>query len=225
MLIQYMAEKREGGLNAATDEDVADLQVGAVPTVPLDPQHHRAAQQQRSPDSAAVLQLGANEHAVRLLLRSMAPLACCWQCSMLGQRAAARCWQSLYSRACTALVVLQVLYRAAKARFDEEEDFKTRSREAVTELQGGKPEYLKVLLLKMLFAPLFPLPSAPMQPLIHCRRLPCPALPCHPLPLSETHTPKGSLPSLPICLSFSRPGSASATPRAASSKRSTTGWT
>jgi hypothetical protein len=27
MLIQYMAEKREGGLNAATDEDVADLQV------------------------------------------------------------------------------------------------------------------------------------------------------------------------------------------------------
>ena len=29
MLIQYMAEKREGGLNAATDEDVADLQVGA----------------------------------------------------------------------------------------------------------------------------------------------------------------------------------------------------
>jgi hypothetical protein len=30
MLIQYMAEKREGGLNAATDEDVADLQVGAA---------------------------------------------------------------------------------------------------------------------------------------------------------------------------------------------------
>lgn len=28
MLIQYMAEKRPGGLNAATDEDVADLQVG-----------------------------------------------------------------------------------------------------------------------------------------------------------------------------------------------------
>lgn len=27
MLIQYMAEKRPGGLNAATDEDVADLQV------------------------------------------------------------------------------------------------------------------------------------------------------------------------------------------------------
>lgn len=60
MLIQYMAEKRPGGLNAATDEDVADL---------------------------------------------------------------------------------QVLYRAAKARFDEEEDFKTRAREAVTQLQGGNPEY------------------------------------------------------------------------------------
>lgn len=30
MLIQYMAEKRPEGLNAATDEDVADLQVGAA---------------------------------------------------------------------------------------------------------------------------------------------------------------------------------------------------
>ena len=27
MLIQYIAEKREGGLNASTEEDVADLQV------------------------------------------------------------------------------------------------------------------------------------------------------------------------------------------------------
>jgi hypothetical protein len=41
-------------------------------------------------------------------------------------------------------VVLQVLYRAAKQRFDEEDDFKTRAREAVTELQGGRPEYLQV---------------------------------------------------------------------------------
>ncbi|KAI3424703.1 hypothetical protein D9Q98_008093 [Chlorella vulgaris] len=62
MLIQYIAEKRPEGLNAASDEDVADL---------------------------------------------------------------------------------QVLYRAAKLRFDEEEDFKTRAREAVTELQGGRPEYLQ----------------------------------------------------------------------------------
>lgn len=38
----------------------------------------------------------------------------------------------------------QVLYRAAKARFDEEEDFKTRAREAVTQLQGGNPEYHQV---------------------------------------------------------------------------------
>jgi hypothetical protein len=37
-----------------------------------------------------------------------------------------------------------VLYRAAKQRFDEEDDFKTRAREAVTELQGGRPEYLQV---------------------------------------------------------------------------------
>jgi arginyl-tRNA synthetase len=61
MLIQYMAEKREGGLEATSEEDVADL---------------------------------------------------------------------------------QVLYRAAKARFDEEEDFKTRAREAVTRLQGGDPQCL-----------------------------------------------------------------------------------
>lgn len=62
MLIQYISEKRPEGLNAASDEDVADL---------------------------------------------------------------------------------QVLYRAAKQRFDEEEDFKTRSREAVTELQRGRPEYVQ----------------------------------------------------------------------------------
>ncbi|EFN53033.1 hypothetical protein CHLNCDRAFT_26194 [Chlorella variabilis] len=62
MLIQYIAEKRPEGLNAASDEDVQDL---------------------------------------------------------------------------------QVLYRAAKQRFDEEEAFKQRAREAVTELQGGRPEYLQ----------------------------------------------------------------------------------
>jgi arginyl-tRNA synthetase len=62
MLIQYISEKRPEGLNAASDEDVADL---------------------------------------------------------------------------------QILYRAAKQRFDEEEDFKVRSREAVTQLQSGKPEYVE----------------------------------------------------------------------------------
>lgn len=61
MLIQFMAEKRPGGLNSSSDEDVADL---------------------------------------------------------------------------------QVLYRAAKARFDEEDDFKTRAREAVRRLQSGDPESL-----------------------------------------------------------------------------------
>ncbi|KXZ44683.1 hypothetical protein GPECTOR_63g12 [Gonium pectorale] len=34
---------------------------------------------------------------------------------------------------------LQELYRAAKKRFDEEEEFKTRAREAVTRLQSGDP--------------------------------------------------------------------------------------
>lgn len=62
MLIQYIAEKRPGGLEASTEEDVADL---------------------------------------------------------------------------------QVLYRAAKKRFDEDEEFKMRAREAVTELQGGRSEYLE----------------------------------------------------------------------------------
>ena len=37
----------------------------------------------------------------------------------------------------------QVLYRAAKARFDEDEAFKTRAREAVTRLQGGDPAALE----------------------------------------------------------------------------------
>ena len=32
---------------------------------------------------------------------------------------------------------LMELYRAAKKRFDEEQDFKVRSREAVTRLQSG----------------------------------------------------------------------------------------
>eukprot|EP00210_Caulerpa_lentillifera_P005575 g5332.t1 len=36
---------------------------------------------------------------------------------------------------------LQVLYRAAKQRFDEDEDFKTRARLAVTKLQSGEESY------------------------------------------------------------------------------------
>jgi hypothetical protein len=36
------------------------------------------------------------------------------------------------------------LYRAAKGRFDAEDDFKTRSREAVTALQSGDPESIAV---------------------------------------------------------------------------------
>jgi len=36
------------------------------------------------------------------------------------------------------------LYRTAKKRFDEDEEFKTRSREAVTALQGGDEDSLKV---------------------------------------------------------------------------------
>ena len=39
---------------------------------------------------------------------------------------------------------LQTLYRASKKRFDEDDDFKTRAREAVRELQGGNPAYVQV---------------------------------------------------------------------------------
>eukprot|EP00892_Ulva_mutabilis_P000069 jgi/Ulvmu1/10062/UM006_0009.1 len=38
---------------------------------------------------------------------------------------------------------LMKLYKASKARFDKDEGFKTRSREAVTKLQSGDPESLK----------------------------------------------------------------------------------
>ena len=37
---------------------------------------------------------------------------------------------------------LQALYKASKKRFDEDADFKTRAREAVTRLQGGEPAYV-----------------------------------------------------------------------------------
>ena len=39
---------------------------------------------------------------------------------------------------------LQALYRASKQRFDEDEGFKKRAREAVTELQRGNPSYVQV---------------------------------------------------------------------------------
>ena len=39
---------------------------------------------------------------------------------------------------------LQALYRASKQRFDEDEGFKKRAREAVTQLQGGNPSYVQV---------------------------------------------------------------------------------
>lgn len=41
---------------------------------------------------------------------------------------------------------LMELYRTAKKRFDDDEEFKTRSREAVTALQSGDPDSIKVCL-------------------------------------------------------------------------------
>ncbi len=47
---------------------------------------------------------------------------------------------------------LQTLYKASKARFDAEEDFKARAREAVTRLQSGDLEFLEAgsLVLQLL---------------------------------------------------------------------------
>lgn len=42
------------------------------------------------------------------------------------------------------LANLEIFYRAAKARFDESEDFATRARNLVVELQGGNQECLKL---------------------------------------------------------------------------------
>ena len=82
-----------------------------------------------------------------------------------------------------------MLYRAAKQRFDEEDDFKTRAREAVTELQGGRPEYLQVggwvgvagrtWLYESWLLPLDPGPWLALQTthLLLALILPCPCLP------------------------------------------------
>ena len=39
---------------------------------------------------------------------------------------------------------LQKLYRESKQRFDSDDEFKRKAREAVTALQGGKPLYVEV---------------------------------------------------------------------------------
>lgn len=64
------------------------------------------------------------------------------QFGMLIQYMAEKHEEGLKASSADEVADLQVLYRAAKARFDCEEDFKTRSREAVTRLQGGDEECL-----------------------------------------------------------------------------------
>lgn len=64
---------------------------------------------------------------------------------------------------------LMELYRAAKGRFDAEEDFKTRSREAVTALQSGDPDSLEVRTPSRAAAPTSPLSfSSDASPSFHC---------------------------------------------------------
>lgn len=46
-------------------------------------------------------------------------------------------------QALTACSWLQKNYKAAKSRFDEDPEFKERSRKAVTKLQGGDADFIK----------------------------------------------------------------------------------
>ena len=64
-------------------------------------------------------------------------------CQLLVRRMLCR----VHNQACTCAAPkhtdahAQALYKASKKRFDEEEDFKARAREAVTLLQAGDPVF------------------------------------------------------------------------------------
>ena len=56
-------------------------------------------------------------------------------------------WRCYHASASAQLSIgrsagLQSTYKAAKAHFDEDAEFKDRARRGVTKLQGGDPEYL-----------------------------------------------------------------------------------
>lgn len=40
------------------------------------------------------------------------------------------------------MCAVQTMYKASKRRFDEDAEFKGRARKAVTQLQGGNPEFV-----------------------------------------------------------------------------------
>lgn len=63
---------------------------------------------------------------------------------------------------------LQALYKASKQRFDAEEDFKARAREAVTRLQSGDPEFEEVSSRSVILTIWF---SSPTSLAPHCNQL------------------------------------------------------
>ena len=42
----------------------------------------------------------------------------------------------------SSAVAVQTMYKASKRRFDEDAEFKDRARKAVTQLQGGDPQFV-----------------------------------------------------------------------------------
>jgi arginyl-tRNA synthetase len=85
-----------------------------------------------------------------LLFFSMThPLACLqgdWgtQFGMLIQHIAETRAGGLEGTTTEEVADLQKLYKASKKRFDDEDDFKARAREAVTRLQSGDPAFEEV---------------------------------------------------------------------------------
>jgi hypothetical protein len=147
MLIQHMAELRPEGLTASRDEDVADLQqlyrwvwLGrlaaeavaqtrgtALPLMPGAPVFLVAVSRHLQPEpSLRRRSRTALEHAF-----SRVPATAADSCTRQAQR---RRTLVMFPH-----VVLDCVpsRRAAKQRFDEDEEFKVRAREAVTRLQVG----------------------------------------------------------------------------------------
>ncbi len=119
MLIEHMADVRKarvasGGEDRDSDEDVSDLQVGSAG---------------RGWGRAVLAGRADMEQRMRALPASRKGHL---RCSCMVRRL----WARVLSTAVAGLGA-QELYRAAKRRFDEEEEFKTRAREAVTRLQSG----------------------------------------------------------------------------------------
>ena len=138
MLIEHLNETRSGGLAdpSIADMSIAELQVGfALPGV--------AAQavcrfQHTCPVCGGPCRLHTMHACVhdRPQLCGVSALGAA-SAQRLCHHASASAWLSI---GCSA--GLQSTYKAAKAHFDEDAEFKDRARRGVTKLQGGDPGYL-----------------------------------------------------------------------------------